>query len=161
MQNICSMTWLNLKYWWPFIYVVWFMTLGNYLCVSVKHSRELPFVFGHPSPSRRSVCQLAEHSADHIHTFHHSTKENVMLNAEEALLLLPFSNFGDYTLRLLPSLKLEKVLGSRHGIQHIINAWWQGPGDTCPKCMPWLYVKHNCSQKLWNIMAFSIFTTLH
>jgi hypothetical protein len=53
------------------------------------------------------------------------------------------------------------VLGSRHGIQHIINAWWQGPGDTCPKCMPWLYVKHNCSQKLWNIMAFSIFTTLH
>jgi hypothetical protein len=83
------------------------MTLGNYLCVSVKHSRELPFVFGHPSPSRRSVCQLAEHSADHIHTFHHSTKENVMLNAEEAL---------------LPSLKLEKVLGSRHGIQHIINA---------------------------------------
>jgi hypothetical protein len=73
------------------------------------------------SPSRRSDCQLEEHSADHIHTFHHSTKENVMLNAEEALLLLPFSNFRDYTLRLLPSLKLEKVLGSRHGIHHIIN----------------------------------------
>jgi hypothetical protein len=77
-------------------YVVWFMTLGNYLCVSVKHSRDFPFVFGHPSPSRRSVCQLAEHFVNHIHTFHHSTKENVMLNAEEALLLLPFSNFRDY-----------------------------------------------------------------
>jgi hypothetical protein len=45
-----------------------------------------------------------------------------MLNAEEALPLLPFSSFGDYTLRLLPSLKLEKVMGSRHGIHHIINA---------------------------------------
>jgi hypothetical protein len=52
------------------------------------------------------------------------------------------------------------VPGSRHGIHHIINAWWQGPGDTCPKCMPWLYVTQ-LFPKFWNIMAFSIFTTLH